>query len=211
MRNRIAGIAVCVFVMLTCLWSASASVNLALKPAGTAVVGGTLDLELWGASDGPGAVMVAGVDAVLAWDPAYLGAVDVVDSVFTGISEFPSELPFPINFSLSDGNAFYSAVLAIGQALVEVNEAVLLARFSFAVQGLTGPTAVGIVPYFDGLGQVPELATTAVWDREGLSIVGAMGSAQIDILAVAEPASFLLPFITATLAVVGMRRSPRKQ
>jgi len=202
-----ATIGACVLLMLGWLWSASASVHLMLKPAGTAVAGGRLELELWGASDA-GAVMVAGVDAVLGWDPGYLGGVDVVESVFEGYSEFPSELPFPINFSLSDGNAFYSAVLAIGQGRVEVNETgVSLARFGFVVRGLSGRAGVGIVADFDGLGQVPELASTAVWDRDGINIVGAMGWGWIDVLPVPEPGSFLFPLATAAAAVIGLRRS----
>jgi hypothetical protein len=125
-----------------------ATVDLELRPASQAVFeGDTVDLGLYAVSSDGTNQDVGLIGVVLAWDPAALSLVGRIDNgpFAWASSGFPSE-GAGLNTDLTDGDAYYQAVIAFGGMRATADAAGLLVttlRFT-AVSAAAGTTSVSI-------------------------------------------------------------------
>lgn len=194
----------------------SANVGLEWRPGDTSVqVGDGLVLGLYAVSDNGADQPISAMDVVVLWDPSflrfdYLGEPQPVwlgDGFYTP-SDWPDPLPDPvpdnikndINYDIYDGNALYSAMSQFGASANATPGGLLCVDFYFTALAPTNSTSVSVAEsYGNGI--------TSVFDgtQPNTVINGALGSAQISVTAVPEPAS-VAGLLSGLACFIGLRR-----
>ena len=142
-------------------------------------VGDTVRIGFYAVADNDGAdEPVSAIEAVVQWDPVYLGLLGVdnngpYDWLFSG---FPDDSGLDgLNDTFADGNAYYQAWNNFSEYPVATPEGLLVTTFEFEALACANGTDVALLPE-RGLYSV-----TAVYDEvvPGLNIVDDLGVAMV--------------------------------
>jgi len=154
-----------------------AEVNLEWRCTATDIhVGDTVDVGLYAVSDTSGNQLMAGMDVIFVWDPAYLQFVGVVNNgpyswMFSGLA---ADDPFGLNESIppQDGDGLYLAQGRWGNLPAATPAGLLATTFRFTALERTCGTELRI----PATGGEPE-TETVVWSGSlpGTPITGTLG------------------------------------
>lgn len=197
-----------VAVVLACglVNAASAAVNLEFRPFSSAVnLGDTVELGLYAVASSETSELVSSIDAVIIWDPSYLGEVSLPYDppemwLFAAFSDFALD---GINDALDDGNALYTGWANMGEPIQVTQDGTLCDVFSFQTLAPAAHTSVSIAASFGQITYTSVLDGTA----GNKDITGSLGSADVSVVAVPEPASLCL--LTSGLVLAFLRKATR--
>ncbi|OFX18243.1 MAG: hypothetical protein A2Z18_09305 [Armatimonadetes bacterium RBG_16_58_9] len=182
--------------------SAWALVDLHWRPRQTsAIVGDKVVIGLYAVSDSPADQLLSAMDVIVRWDPAFLGDPTLGEAKPYWLTDgFFINAPGEINKDLSDGNAMYTAWASFGKPVAATPEGLLCVEFEFTALAPVDPTFVYIDTVFGAY------AETKVFDGTipNHDIKGTLGSVQVTVQAVPEPASVLA--VALGIACAGIRR-----
>lgn len=151
-------------------------VNLELRPAAQAVpVGAAVNVGLYAVANGTTAVPVSVMDVILAWNPAALGMIGVVNNgPYAWLSSgFPPIGDSDLNSTFMDGNAFYTARSQLGNPASATPEGLLVTTITFVAVSETNAAMLSIPETLGG-------ADTVIIDGiPGLDVHGTLGSASV--------------------------------
>lgn len=200
------GLFVCFLVLIASASRARASINLEWRPsAQTVVVGGTVNVGFYAVSDSGSDQLLSAVDAIFAWDPAFLQLLGVNNTgaeplLFSGfaVNDFSNlnEIVPP-----QDGDGFYQAFAFLGTPVAATPAGTLLTTFQFQALSETPSTPISVL----ASGGSP-VGNTVVFDgvTPNTPVTGTLGGATVAIIP--EPASLMLVLLGG-LAILRPRRS----
>ena len=171
-------------------------------PQQTVNVGDSVFVALWAVPDGT-PQSTAGLDAILAWDPAslLLQQHDDTGAYAWQSSSFPNDGALDgLNNTWADGDALYTALAPLGNPAWLPPTGVLVTTFEFTALALDDEVLIEI-PALAG-----QFTETAVYDGlvPGLPVTGDLGSASVTI--VPEPTGALT---LAALLLLGLAARTR--
>ncbi|MFN0135668.1 MAG: hypothetical protein ACKVS9_06060 [Phycisphaerae bacterium] len=163
---------------------ALAAINLEFrKPAQSVCVGDPVRIGLYAVSSDASTPVLAAIDLVFSWDPAYLDLQGVDGTGATTLfgSFFPPSDPFGLNEVVppQDGDGLYIAYAPLGTPVPATPAGTLITTFVFtAIANTPGPSFVTIEP----TGGTPLIATN-VWSgvEPGTPVTGTLDFARVGV------------------------------
>lgn len=159
---------------------ALALINLDLRPDLQNVnVGATVSLGLYAVSDSAVNQSIGAMDVIVTWDPTKLNPISFTNAG-NGYSWLSSSFPgsSPLNTSLSDGNARWTAFAQFGNPAFATPAGLLVTTFQFQAIALTATPTVVAIPrslspdltvVYDGV--TPNLDVTGTLDNNPGALV----------------------------------------